>query len=128
MKRQIVIALFLVSFLFSACARHDDMPPPLAVTTPPVPQNLTVTTVDNQTFDLNWDVDDSSVVDYYKVYTQVTVLGQPFPMEYQGDVESNYAQVIFDTPATSGTEVTFCVSSVTVENVEGQLACAMAEE
>ncbi len=125
MKRLIVV---IALFVFAACARHDDMPPPLGVTGPPVPQNLTVTTADNQTFDLNWDVDDPSVVANYRIYTQVTVLGQPFPTEYQGSVDSNYAQVIFDTPATSGTVVTFCVASVTVENVESGLVCATAEE
>lgn len=125
MKRLIVV---LALFVFAACARHDDMPPPLSVTNPPMPQNLSVTTNDSQTFDLNWDIDDPSVVANYRIYTQVTIIGQTLPIEYQGSVDSNYAQVIFDAPVTGGTIVTFCVGSVTVENVESRLACATAEE
>jgi hypothetical protein len=124
-KRLIIV---ITLFVFAACARHDDMPPPLSVTAPPEPQNLTVTTNDNQTFDLNWDVDDPSVVDHYAIYTQITVLGQQLPIEYQGDVDGTFAQVIFDAPITGGTEITFCVASVTIENVESRLVCAMAED
>lgn len=124
MKRLIVIALFV----FAACARHDDLPAPLDVQVPPLPQNLSVSTADNQTFELDWDIDDPSAIDQYGIYTQITLLGQAFPLEYQGFVDTTYAQVIFDTPVTSGTAVTFCVTAVTVENVESSLACETYSE
>ena len=115
MVRTAAFIIILLMVFVGACARHDDNPPPLhSLIEPPVPQNLTVTPTDTTAtrFDLRWDVSDPSVVDFYKVYLIDPIFGTTF----LDTTQSTTVQVI--TGVTFVT-VTFGVSSVTVENVEG---------
>jgi hypothetical protein len=115
----------------AACSRHDDLPPPLQLIDPPVPTNLTVETVDNITFFLTWDIDDPSVAREYYIYNQVEVLpGTWTPLtrlETSEPVDTTAVQIQTDDGLPIPGTATFCVSTVTIENVEGSKACATAE-
>ena len=116
MKKWIVIFVLFVA----ACSKHDDVPPPLEVMTPPTPKNLVVETVDQLTYDLSWEIDDPAVVKEYRIYSEY---GSSGPV-LEGTTDTTTIQVISPV-AISG--LVFCVSAVTLENVESPLACATSE-
>lgn len=115
-KRFIVILALVVT----ACARHDDVPPPLEVMTPPTPKNLVVETVDQLTYDLSWEIDDPAVVKEYRIYSEYGTSGP----QLEGTTDTTTIQVISPV-ALSG--LVFCVSAVTLENVESALTCGTSE-
>ncbi len=127
MKRLIIISILVLV----ACSRHDDLPPPLQLADPPVPTDLRVETVDNITFLLTWEIADTSVVREYWIYSQVEILpGATTPLERiatEESVDTTAVQIQTDDGLPLPGIATFCVSSVTIENVEGQKACAKAE-
>jgi hypothetical protein len=113
------IAIFFALFV-AACATHEDLPPPLDVIDPPVPTNLQVQTEDLLTYDLAWTISDPSVVKEYRVYSSFA--GQTPVLE--GTTDQTSIQVVSPV-AVEG--ISFCVSSVTIENVESRLICANPE-
>ncbi|UCH83441.1 MAG: hypothetical protein JSW50_13430 [Candidatus Latescibacterota bacterium] len=113
----LVISLSMV--VLAACSRHDDPPPALPIVEPPQPTNFTVTTQDSVVYELSWDVDDPTVVSFYLLYSQVDI---PFAGLQVDTIPGTSAQVNLGLPLP----VTFCVSSVTFENVESLLTCATA--
>ncbi|UCG51260.1 MAG: hypothetical protein JSW58_13850 [Candidatus Latescibacterota bacterium] len=119
MKRLTPILVFVL--VMAACSRHDsDLPQPLPIIEPPTPINFIVSTQDSIVYDLSWDVEDPSVVSYYRVYTQVLI---PY-VEPQIDTTTvTSVHVDLGLPLPVG----FCVSSISVENVESRLNCATGE-
>ncbi len=120
MKKLVVVLILMLS----ACARHDDLPPPLNVTVPPMPQDLVVETVDWITFTLSWNIADPSIVKEYRLYwrfasTSVELLPET--------VDTTTVSISVDPPIPAP-GIIFCVSSVTTENVESSLVCGAAEE
>jgi len=116
LKKWIVIFVLLVA----ACSKHDDVPPPLEVMTPPTPKNLVVETVDQLTYDLSWEIDDPAVVKEYRIYSEYGTSGP----QLEGTTDTTAIQVISPV-ALSG--LVFCVSAVTLENVESSLTCKASE-
>ena len=115
-------ALFVICLLFvAACSRHDDsVPPLLPIDDPQQPIDFQVSTQDSIVYDLSWDVADPTVVNYYRVYTQIML---PFFEAQIDTTSSTSAQVNLGTKLP----VQFCVSSVTFQNVESKLTCATGE-
>jgi hypothetical protein len=112
--------LFVGILILCSCSRHDDLPPALDVLEPPVPTNLTVETTDYITFQLSWQVDDPSVVSYYRVYSRFEFSSPAL----EDTTRFTSVQVSSPIPVPG---VIFCVSAVTIENVEGLLECKAAE-
>jgi hypothetical protein len=115
-KLVVILGLVLV-----ACTQHDDLLPPIDVTEPPTPANLTVSTTDFVIYHLSWQIDDpSSVVKEYRVYSMVT----GYAPVLQGTTDTTAVEINAKVPVLG---VSFCVSTVTVDNVEGHLVCAAPE-
>ena len=112
--------LFVLTLLFvSACSRHGDLPPAFQVTEPPVPIDVKVETVDYMTFHVSWDVDDPAIVAYYQIYS--ALYSSPV-LEDSTTLKSVQITTMIPLP-----DIAFCISTVTVENVESRLVCASAE-
>jgi len=92
----------------------------LPVDTPPQPTDFQVSTQDSINYDLSWDVGDPTVVNYYRIYTQVLI---PFVGERTDTTSSTSAQVNLGAKLP----VQFCVSSVTFQNVESGRTCKSVE-
>jgi hypothetical protein len=123
LKRLLAIVALLA---LAACARHDDLPSALVVMEPPVPTDFTVSTDDRISFDLSWNIDDpQSIVSYYRFYVAVPPYMQVARLDTTV-VDRSVTLVTEDgLPAPWG--MTFCVSSVTTENVESRPACLTAD-
>lgn len=120
MKRLVVVLILMLG----ACSRHDDVPPPLDVTVPPTPQDLVVETVDFITFTLTWNVSDPSIVREYRLYWRFESTSPELLPE---TVDTTAVSISVDPPIPAP-GIIFCVSSVTLENVESSLVCDAAEE
>lgn len=122
--------IIMVVFL-AACARHEDMPPMFPIDEPPVPADLTVETVDNITFHLEWQISDTSVVREYYIYSEVEIVpGVTLPLTRiatEEPVDTTAVQIQTDDGLPLPGIPKFCVSSVTDQNVESGMACATAE-
>lgn len=116
MKKLLLIGILV----FCACAKHDDLPPAIDVIEPPVPADLTIQTTDFMTFQLSWTVDDPSVVAYYRIYSRFD-----FSSPALEDTSTVTSVQVTSTIPIPG--VIFCVSTVTLENVESVLVCETAE-
>jgi hypothetical protein len=115
LKKLIVIA----ALVLSACARHDDMLPVLEVMEPPVPANLTIVTDDYITFQIAWDIEDpTSMVSYYRLWAAT-----PYTSAAPLDTTVLTSATIVTQDGLPIRGITFCVSSVTTENVESVLVC-----
>jgi len=101
-------AIMLIAVV--SCSRHEDLPDPLPLVTPPMP-SLTVSTPDSMTFNLSWTVSDPTVVNYYRIYTIIPLIGT------QIDTTSATNAVVGPL-GTVFPGLTFGVSSVTFQNVE----------
>lgn len=97
------------------CEKHENFPQPLGVAVPQTVNNLSVTTLDNIVFDLTWDVDDPSAVQVYRAY--YILEGLPMP-NLAGEGPTPQATIDFQVTVSG---VTFGVSVVTPENVEGAM-------
>jgi len=115
--KKLVVSIILV---LVACAQHDDILPRLDVAEPPIPRNFLVETTDQITYHLSWEIDDPSIVKEYRVYSQ---FGTSSPV-LEGTTDTTAVEVNTQIPIPG---VSFCVSTVTVENVESHLTCASAE-
>lgn len=120
MKR-IVVALILAVV---ACARHDDLPAPLGVADPPVPQDFVVETADWITFTLSWDVADPSSIAEYRLYWRFPTTSPELLPE---TVDTTTVSITVDPPIPAQ-GIIFCVSSVTLENIESSLVCGTADD
>jgi hypothetical protein len=118
--RRVLFTICLCALFLAACSRHDSVLPQLPLADPPQPTNFQVSTQDSIVYDLSWDVADATVVNYYRVYTQVLL---PF-FEAQVDTTS-FTSV--QVNLLSKLPVSFCTSSVTFQNVESLLTCASGE-
>jgi len=108
-------------FVLAACAQHGDILPPIDVAQPPVPTDFSVSTADYVTYHLSWDiVDPSSLVTEYRVYS----LFPGYDPVLQGTTDTTAVEINTQVQVLG---ISFCVSAVTVEHVEGRLACASAE-
>ena len=116
MKKWFVI----IGLLVVACSEHDDVLPPIDVIDPPTPTNFQVETADLLTYHLSWDIDDPAVVKEYRIYSQYATS----ELVLEGTTDTTVVDVISPV-AIEG--VVFCVSAVTVENVESHLACGTSE-
>lgn len=119
MKR-LSIALVL---LLAACSADLTLPPKIDGVVPPTPENLQVTTTDNITFDLTWDISDPTVVSLFRVYW---VFGGPPELVTTVGVDTTSVQVS-TKPPVSLPGVIFGVTSVSTDNIEGQAVFAVAE-
>jgi hypothetical protein len=118
MRKLCVITLLALA----ACARHESLPPALKVMEPPVPTNVSVETVDYVTFHLSWEVDDPSVVSYYRLYWK-SAFSAVAPL----DTTVHTSAQVTTEGGLPVHGIIFCVSSVTTENVESRLVCVPAE-
>ena len=117
MKRFIVI----LGLVLVACAQHDEILPPIDVAEPPTPMDFTVSTSDFIKYHLSWTIDDpSSIVREYRVYSMIP----GYTPVLQGTTDTTAVEIDTQVGVIG---VSFCVSSVTVENVEGHLVCAAPE-
>jgi hypothetical protein len=106
------------------CENHENFPQPLGVAAPPTVTNFSVTTPDNMNFDLQWEIDDPTGVQLYRIYFGVQGLGPP-------ELETETTQTCPCTfPAALPTPISgtvWGVSVVTDENVEGAMATFVVE-
>jgi hypothetical protein len=116
LKKWVVI----IGVLLAACSEHDDVLPPIEVAYPPTPANFVVETTDLLTYHLSWEIDDPSVVKEYRIYSQYA--GSDLVLEGTSDAT---AIDVVSPIAIEG--IVFCVSAVTVENVESHLVCATSD-
>jgi hypothetical protein len=114
-KWVVIIGLFL-----AACSEHDDVLPPIDVAEPPTPTNFQVETADLLTYHLSWEIDNPAVVKEYRIYSKYA--GSEPVLE--GTTDTTSIDVVSPV-AIEG--LVFCVSAVTVENVESHLVCGTSE-
>jgi hypothetical protein len=114
-KWVVIFALFL-----AACSEHDDVLPPIDVAVPPTPSNFQVESADLLTYHLSWQIDDPAVVKEYRIYSRYATSD----LVLEGTTESTSIDVVSPV-AVEG--IVFCVSAVTLENVESHLVCGSAE-
>jgi hypothetical protein len=116
--KRLFVTLVLV---LVACARHDDPLPPIDVVEPPAPKNLIVETTDQITYHLSWEIDDPmGVKKYFRVYSRF----QSSSPAFEDTTSTTAVQVVAPLPIPG---ISFCVSTVTHENVESRLLCEPAE-
>jgi hypothetical protein len=111
------LALVLI-FVLLACSKHDDPPMRVDVIEPPSPFNVSVFSPTPGVFNLSWDIDDPSVVSYYRLYYL-----DPFFFHLTFADTTAATSIQFDVGAAI-TELMWAVSSVTIENVEGGIVYA----
>jgi hypothetical protein len=116
LKKWVVI----IGLLLMACSEHDDVVPPIDVAEPPTPTNFQIETADLLTYHLSWEIDDPAVVKEYRIYSQYGTSGPVL----EGTAETTSIDVVSPV-AIEG--LVFCVSAVTVENVESHLVCGTSE-
>ena len=118
MKKWFVIIGLLV---LAACSQHDDVLPPIDVIDPPTPDSLKVESTDLLTYHLSWKIDDpEAVVKEYWIYSQYAT--SELVLEGTADTTDVY---VVSPVAVEG--IVFCVSAVTIENVESRLVCGTKE-
>lgn len=98
------------------------MPPALDVLEPPVPFNFSVATDDHIAFELDWEVDDPSIVSYYRIY-----FASPYTTVALLDSTVSTSATIVTEDGLPIRGITFCVSSVTTESVESRLVCQSSD-
>jgi hypothetical protein len=116
LKKWVVI----LGLLLAACSSHDDILPPIDVAEPPTPTNFQVETTDLLTYHLSWEIGDPAVVKEYRIYSQYSTSGPVL----EGTTVSTSIDVVSPV-AIEG--LVFCVSAVTVENVESHLTCGSSD-
>lgn len=118
-KRTIVIlGLVAVAFTSFSCEERQDFPQLLDVSAPPGPFNLTITSPAPQQYDLAWEISDPAAVKLYRVY--IVSLGMP-QLVGTSDTTTFLAQTVLPIQG-----IVFGVSAVSTENVESDLATAVA--
>jgi hypothetical protein len=110
--------MLVLIFLLFACSNHDDPPLQINVIKPPAPFNITVLSPTPGIFDLSWEIGDPSVVSHYRLYYL-----DPFFFQVTFADTTAATSIQFDVGAAI-TELIWGVSSVTVENVEGEIVFA----
>jgi hypothetical protein len=112
------LGLLVLAWALVSCEERQEFPQPLAISAPPKPFNLTVTSPAPQQYDLAWEISDPAAVKIYRIY-----LVSYGPPELVGTSEtpSYLAETVFPI---SG--LVFGVSAVSIENVESDLATAVA--
>jgi hypothetical protein len=111
----------VIILLIFACSKHDDPPTRVSVVEPPTPFNFTVLSPTPGIFDMSWDIDDPSVVSYYRLYYL-----DPFFSQLTFADTTAATSIQFDVGAAI-TELMWGVSAVTVENVEGTIVYATVQ-
>ncbi len=120
-----ILGLLVVACTFFSCEERQDFPQPLAVSVPPKPYNLVVTSVEPAPgeivweYDLTWEVADPTAVKIYRIY----IVGNSGLKEMAGTSEELQVALLW-VGSLEGT--VFGVSAVSVENVESDLATAVA--
>jgi len=118
-KRTIVIlGLLAVTFASFSCEERQDFPQLLNVSAPPEPFNLTITSPAPQQYDLAWEISDPAAVKLYRVY--IVSFGTA-ELVGTADTTQFLAQTILPIQG-----IVFGVSAVSTENVESDLATAVA--
>lgn len=116
MKKLLILCLPL--FLLS-CAKHDDFPQALDVSPPQIPSQFTVAMPDIGIYELDWQVADSTLVSYYRIYIYDPYAG---PAEVD---QTSVSEYYYEFPIAV-TEVIWGVSAVSIENVESMIVYAYA--
>jgi hypothetical protein len=122
--KKVLLALSLLSVLglMSVCEKREDFPQLLDVTVPPRPGNLDVQRVDAINYHLTWTIDDpDNVVREYRVWS----VNSFTPPDTIGTTVELFADVNTVIPITG---LVFGVSSVTIQNVESDIATKPAPE
>ncbi len=114
------LALVLVMVII-ACSNHDDPPVRIDVIEPPVPVNFSVLSPAVGVFNLSWDINDPSLVSYYRLYYVDPFFGQ---LTFADTTAATSIQ--FDVGAAI-TDLLWGVSSVTIQNVEGTIVYASVQ-
>ena len=95
--------------VFLSCSRHEELPPLLPLVEAPTP-DLTVFTADSLVFNLSWTVSDDTNVIFYRIYTEIPLLGTTMD-----------TTMVLNAQVNTGIQIPgilFGVSSVTFQNVE----------
>ena len=119
--RLIAYSLLALVVVLSACAKHEDLPPMLPVSAPPLPTNFTVTSADAITFDLSWSVDDPASAAYWNVWLVDPLTLQP------GLLDSTSVTNVTINLGVSLPGAVFGVSTISVENLESEIVFARSE-
>lgn len=121
MAKYLKMALWLsLVLVVGACSRHSgDFPNPIGVEAGSAPRNFAVTTGDNILYTLTWEISDPTTVSYYRSYV---FLGQQL---LRGPDSTSVTTVQYDFGAPVQ-NVTFGVSSVSVDNVESSIVYGAA--
>ena len=120
MKTWLVIIGLLA---LAACSEHGDVLPPIDVIDPPTPDSLKVETTDYLTFHLSWKIDDPSLVTQYRIYVRL----DPETLELWGTAAATDTSVLSPFAPVPVAGLVWCVSAITIENVESQLTCGTSE-
>ena len=116
MKKIIVLVVLLII----SCAKHENFPNEVNVNQPPTPADFVVTMCPDGNYTLNWFVQDSLSVSYYRVFVIDPYTG---PDELDTTSVSNYA---IDFRPLIVTGIIWGVSAVSVDNIEGRMVSAVA--
>jgi hypothetical protein len=116
--------LILCLTVLVSCTKREDFPPTLPIAAPPVPENLQIKKINTligvlDEYELNWDVSDPSVVEFFRLYA---VSG--FLLEHIGDTSAPPETVT----TLSMTGLVFGVTTVSVQNVESDPTFALAPD
>lgn len=110
---------FLILLALAACAKHKDFPPAIDVIPPPIPRNLTVEMPEPGRYELDWSVEDSTLVSYYRVYIYDPFTGP-------AELDTTRVSEFYYTFPIAVTAVVWGVSSVSVQNVESGIVYGSA--
>lgn len=121
MKQAVLTTLMTILVLLLGCRGVANLPEPIDVEPPPVPENFQVEMPSPGVYDLYWTVEDSSSAAYFNVYIYDQFSGPAFidstrVMNYHYD---------FNFPLVG---LVWGVSTVSAKNVESSIVYASAPE
>jgi len=104
------------------CENREDFPPLLPITPPPTPTNFEVTSPGPLQYDLKWSINDpDGIVKEFWIYAYSQI---SLPDVVGTTTDTTYlVETSFELPG-----LTFGVSAVSTQNVESDLATALAPD
>jgi hypothetical protein len=120
----LTVACGVLVLVLGGCPKHENFPTALEITVPPTPSNFNITVPSSSTtYTFEWEISDPASVKGYRLYN-IGLFATP--------------ELLADETTITGTEVTppafgyslsglqFGVSAVSIDNVEGPMAVAVA--
>lgn len=121
MRHSLFHVLIAVAVLACGCSQHGDLPTRHSYI--PAPDVVNVSIVDNGdgTYDIAWDVEDETAVDYYRIY----VLNEVGMFEVAAETADKEFGINLFIPFGG---FFIGISAVTVESVEGAMTVVVTPE